>query len=153
MSEKINTYKLSVNQINSLLEGEGNLIANFSNVSAVLKQNHDFFWVGFYLVENNDLVLGPFQGPVACTRIKYGKGVCGKCLAEKRVINVPDVHQFPGHIACSEKSLSEIVLPIINKEGNVIAILDVDSEKLTNFDDIDEKYLSEVVNILAETHG
>jgi len=152
LEEKENIYSLSLKQIRSLLEGERNIIANFSNVSSVLKQNHDFLWVGFYIVENNELVLGPFQGPVACTRISFGKGVCGAAWAEKRTINVSDVHQYPNHITCSESSLSEIVLPVYNKEGNVFAVLDVDSEKLANFDDIDEKYLSQVVKLFIETN-
>ena len=134
-------------QIYSLIEGETNLIANLANVSAALKEAFNFFWVGFYIVENDQLVLGPFQGPIACTRIGYGKGVCGISWKENRAIVVDDVNQFPGHIACSSLSQSEIVIPIV-KDNQVVAILDVDSEYLSHFDEIDEKYLSKIVERL-----
>ena len=131
-------YKLLYPQICFLIEDEVDLIANLANISAALKEVFDFLWVGFYLVKNEQLVLGPFQGPIACTRIAYGKGVCGASWKEKRVIVVPDVNSFPGHIACSSLSQSEIVIPIV-KDGVVVAVLDVDSEHLNHFDEIDEK--------------
>lgn len=134
-------------QIHSLIEGETDLIANLANVSAALKEAFDFFWIGFYIVKNDQLVLGPFQGPIACTRIGYGKGVCGTSWKESRAIVVGDVNQFPGHIACSSLSQSEIVIPIV-KNNQVVAILDVDSEHLSHFDEIDEKYLSKIVERL-----
>lgn len=132
-------------QIASLIEGESDLIANLANVTAALKEAFDFFWVGFYLVKDNQLVLGPFQGPVACTRIGYGKGVCGTAWQNKETVVVDNVNEFPGHIACSSLSQSEIVIPVmINDE--VFAVLDIDSEKLNHFDEIDEKYLTEIVS-------
>ena len=134
-------------QISALIDGETDLIANLANVAAALKEAFDFFWVGFYIVKNNQLVLGPFQGPVACTRIAYGKGVCGTSWKENKVIIVDDVNLFPGHIACSSLSQSEIVIPIL-KNNNVVAVLDVDSEHLKHFDEIDQKYLSEIVEQL-----
>lgn len=144
---------MSVTQISSLLENETNQIANFSNIAAVLKENHAFFWVGFYMAEDKELVLGPFQGPVACTRIKYGKGVCGTSWMKKQLLNVQDVHKFPGHIACNEKSKSEIVLPVVDKSGKVLAVLDIDSEHIKNFDQTDEKFLSEICDIITRIHG
>ena len=134
-------------QISALIDGETDLIANLANVAAALKEAFDFFWVGFYIVKNNQLVLGPFQGPVACTRIAYGKGVCGTSWKENKVIIVDDVNLFPGHIACSSLSQSEIVIPIL-KNNKVVAVLDVDSEHLKHFDEIDQKYLSEIVEQL-----
>ncbi|MDL2322964.1 GAF domain-containing protein [Bacteroidales bacterium OttesenSCG-928-A17] len=132
-------------QIESLIAGETNLIANLANISAALKQVFDFFWVGFYLVEGDELVLGPFQGPVACTRIKYGKGVCGTAWKENRTIIVPDVDQFPGHIACSSESRSEIVLPLYNQSNEIIGVLDIDSDKLNSFDEIDAEFLNKMI--------
>lgn len=134
-------------QIYALIDGEPDLIANLANVAAALKEAFDFFWVGFYIVKNDQLVLGPFQGPIACTRIGYGKGVCGTSWKESQTIIVDDVNQFPGHIACSSLSQSEIVVPII-KNNQVVAILDVDSQYLSHFDEIDQKYLSELVEKL-----
>lgn len=139
-------------QIKALVEGEDDLIANLANVAAALKQAMDFFWVGFYLNKNNELVLGPFQGPVACTRIAYGKGVCGSAMAQKRTILVPDVDQFPGHIACSSASRSEIVVPLI-VDDQVPLVLDVDSNRLDDFDETDKNYLSEIVNLLSRHFG
>lgn len=137
-------------QIQALLSGENNQIANLSNVSSALKMAFDFFWVGFYLVDSeNELVLGPFQGPIACTRIRKGKGVCGTSWAEEKTILVPNVEEFPGHIACSSASKSEIVIPLI-KNNKVVAVLDVDSDELNNFDQIDEKYLTQLCTWLAE---
>lgn len=134
-------------QIKALLHGEKDLIANLANISAALKEQFSFFWVGFYLVKNDELVLGPFQGPVACTRIKRGRGVCGTAWEKGETIIVPDVEQFPGHIACSSLSKSEIVLPLI-KEGIVVGVLDVDSEFLNSFDDVDRRYLEDIVNLI-----
>ena len=134
-------------QIYALIEGETDLIANLANVSAALKEAFNFFWVGFYIVKNDQLVLGPFQGPIACTRIGYGKGVCGTSWKDNRTIIVADVDLFPGDIACSSLSQSEIVIPIV-KDNQVVAILDVDSEYLNHFDEIDQKYLSKIVEQL-----
>lgn len=140
-------YQSIVPQIEALLTGETDLIANLANVSAALKEQFNFFWVGFYLVKDNELVLGPFQGPVACTRIALGKGVCGASWQQKETLIVPDVDAFPGHIACSSASKSEIVIPII-REGKVVAVLDVDSDQLDQFDLVDEKYLTEIISLL-----
>lgn len=152
-SDKISRYSTLLPQLESLTSGESDLIANLANLAAALKQTLDFFWVGFYLVKNNagkqELVLGPFQGPIACTRIRFGNGVCGTSWKEKRVILVPDVDAFPGHIACSSASKSEIVLPIL-KNNEVALVLDVDSNKLNDFDSIDEKYLSQVVQLIEK---
>ena len=145
--EKI--YKEIIPQIEDLISGETDLIANLANVAAALKEAFNFLWVGFYIVKNNELVLGPFQGPVACTRIQKGKGVCGTAWLEKRAILVPDVDKFPGHIACSSLSKSEIVIPVL-KDGNVIMILDIDSDKLNDFSEIDKKYLSDLMRKLEE---
>ena len=134
-------------QICSLIEDETDIIANLANISAALKEVFDFFWVGFYLARNEQLVLGPFQGPIACTRIAYGKGVCGTSWKENKAIIVPDVNNFPGHIACSSLSQSEIVIPIV-KGREVVAVLDVDSEYLNHFDETDEKWLTKIVEQL-----
>jgi L-methionine (R)-S-oxide reductase len=143
-------YAELLTQIQALLSGENNQIANLSNVSSALKMAFDFFWVGFYLVDSeNELVLGPFQGPIACTRIRKGKGVCGTSWAEEKTILVPNVEEFPGHIACSSASKSEIVVPLI-KNNKVIAVLDVDSDELNDFDQIDKKYLTQLCTWLAE---
>lgn len=142
-------YQSLLPQIKGLITGEGDLIANLANVSAALKQGLGFFWVGFYIVKGEELVLGPFQGPIACTRIRSGKGVCGTSWAEKRTIVVPDVDAFPGHIACSSDSKSEIVVPVINS-NSVVAVLDVDSDQLNSFDSIDDKYLNELCSWLSE---
>ena len=146
--DKKERYEMLLPQIKSLLAGESHLISNMANVCAALKETMNFFWVGFYLVQENELVLGPFQGPVACTRIRKGKGVCGTSWAEKRAILVSNVDEFPGHIACSSLSRSEIVIPgVLNNE--VVFILDVDSNKLNDFDKIDEKYLTLIVKELV----
>ena len=140
-------YKSLVPQIKALLTGEEDLIANLANISAALKEQFNFFWVGFYLVKENELVLGPFQGPVACTRIAYNRGVCGTAWAKEETLIVPNVDEFPGHIACSSQSKSEIVLPLyINNK--VAGVLDVDSELLDNFSEIDKKYLEDILNLL-----
>jgi GAF domain-containing protein len=149
-SAREETYQKCLSQIASLLEGESNLIANLANVSAVLHGNLDFFWTGFYLVSGKELVLGPFQGPVACTRIAHGRGVCGSAWASAQTLVVPDVHTFPGHIACNAASQSEIVVPVI-KDGQVRLVLDVDSERLDNFGAVDERYLEEVADLIGAT--
>jgi len=147
---KAERYESLIPQIKSLVSDEPDLIANLANICAVLKYTMDgFFWVGFYLKQENTLVLGPFQGPLACTRIQIPKGVCGKAVAEKRTIIVDDVNQFPGHIACSTDSKSEIVIPVI-KDNDVIAVLDIDSDSYSNFDDTDKKYLEQVCDIVSE---
>lgn len=134
-------------QIQGLISYETDLIANLANVIAALKEQFGWFWVGFYLVKNDELVLGPFQGPVACTRIKKGKGVCGTSWAEAKTIIVPDVDKFPGHIACSSLSKSEIVVPVI-RNGEVIAVLDVDSADYDTYDEVDQKYLEEIIAMI-----
>lgn len=140
-------YKALVPQIKALLEGEDDIIANLSNVAAALKSTFNFWWVGFYIVKQNELVLGPFQGPVACTRIQKSRGVCGTSWAQANTIIVPNVDEFPGHITCSSLSKSEIVVPMI-KNNEVWAVLDVDSEFLNHFDTSDAKYLEEIVAML-----
>jgi len=140
-------YKTLLPQIKSLIEDEEDLIANLSNVVAVLKETFGFFWVGFYFVKGDDLVLGPFQGPLACTRIKYGRGVCGTAWKEVRTQLVSDVDAFPGHIACSSLSRSEIVVPLIN-DGVVWGVLDIDSAELNSFDEIDKQYLEKLAEML-----
>lgn len=135
-------------RLSALLAGETDLNANLGNVCAALKYGMGFFWVGFYLVKGEELVLGPFQGPVACTRIARGRGVCGACWEQERPLIVPDVEQFPGHIACSSLSRSEIVLPVFDRAGRVVAVLDADSEELSAFDDTDETYLKQIIALL-----
>lgn len=144
---KTNRYEALIPQVKALVEGESDLIANISNIVAALREAMEFFWIGVYFAKNNELVLGPFQGPVACTRIQFGKGVCGTAWKEKKVIIVDDVDAFPGHIACSALSKSEIVLPAL-KNGEVFLILDVDSDRLSAFDKNDEKYLGEIIQII-----
>jgi GAF domain-containing protein len=141
-------YESLLPQIKALIEGEPDLVANLANTVAALKEQFGWFWVGFYLVKGDELVLGPFQGPVACTRIRYGKGVCGASWQRAETLVVPDVEQFPGHIACSSLSKSEIVVPVI-RNGKVIAVLDVDSEKLDQFDTTDKKYLEKIVDSIS----
>src|SRR5690242_14870956 len=148
-ADKAERYATLVPQIESLVTGEPDLVANLSNIAAALRQTMGFFWVGFYLVKNNELVLGPFQGPIACTRIQFGKGVCGTSWKEKKVILVPDVEKFPGHIACSSASQSEIVLPAF-KNGEVALVLDVDSDKLDDFDAVDEKELGKLMRLIEK---
>ena len=143
-------YKSLIPQIKSLLGNEPDMIANMANLSAALKQAFDFFWVGFYRVIGSELVLGPFQGPVACMRIRPGQGVCGTAWNEQKTLIVPDVDQFPGHIACNAASRSEIVIPVENKEGNVVGVLDIDSSTLNAFDETDARYLNEMLQILAD---
>ena len=144
-TSKEEKYQELIPQLKALISGEVDLIANLANISAGLKEAFDFLWVGFYLVKKEELILGPFQGPVACTRIQKGKGVCGTSWKKKEPIIVPNVEKFEGHIACSSHSQSEIVIPIIRKEQTV-AVLDVDSKELNTFDSIDERYLSLLLN-------
>ena len=141
-------YKLLVSQIASLIDSERDMIAVMSNVAAAIHQTMGFWWTGFYRVVGDELVLGPFQGPVACMHIPYGKGVCGTVWQRAKTIIVPDVEQFPGHIACSSESRSEIVVPVFGSDGKVMAVLDIDSERLATFDDIDRKYLEEICKLI-----
>jgi L-methionine (R)-S-oxide reductase len=140
-------YESLIPQIKGLLTGESDLIANLANVAAALKEQFGWLWVGFYLVKGEELVLGPFQGPVACTRIRKGKGVCGAAWAQGETIIVPDVEAFPGHIACSSASRSEIVLPLFSA-GEVVGVLDVDSESLNEFDEVDARFLAEILILI-----
>ena len=145
-------YNSLIPQIQSLTEHESDLTANLANISAALKEAEafHFFWVGFYLKKESQLVLGPFQGPIACTRINFNRGVCGHCYTTKEVVIVPDVEAFPGHIACSSASKSEIVLPAFDKNGEVFLILDVDSDELDDFSEIDSVGLSEIMRIVEK---
>ncbi|MEO7988020.1 MAG: GAF domain-containing protein [Chryseolinea sp.] len=146
-ADKRERYETLIPQIESLVSGEADQIANLSNIAAALKQTMNFFWVGFYIVKDNQLVLGPFQGPIACTRINFGKGVCGASWKEKKTILVPNVEEFPGHIACSSASRSEIVLPAF-KNNEVALVLDVDSDVLNDFDETDRVALEKVMRII-----
>ena len=142
-------YELLVSQIRALIEGENDVIAVMSNVAAAIHQSMGFWWTGFYRVKGEELVLGPFQGPVACMHIPYGKGVCGTAWQRAETVVVEDVEQFPGHIACSSESKSEIVVPVFGGDGKVTAVLDIDSEKLATFDDTDRRYLEEICRLLT----
>jgi GAF domain-containing protein len=144
---KTEQYESLLPQIKGLLEGEPDLIANLANVTGALKEQFNWLWVGFYIVKNNELVLGPFQGPVACTRIRKGKGVCGTSWEKAETMIVPDVEKFPGHIACSSLSRSEIVIPII-RNNEVVAVLDVDSIELNQFDKTDQRFLEAIVSLI-----
>ncbi|MDH6304425.1 L-methionine (R)-S-oxide reductase [Parabacteroides sp. PF5-5] len=144
---KVEMYEALLPQIEGLVSGEEDVVANMANVAAALKRTFDFFWVGFYVVKNGVLVLAPFQGPVACTRIKFGKGVCGTAWKEAQTIVVPDVEQFPGHIACNSASRSEIVVPLF-RDKEVVAVLDIDSDSLNNFDETDAKYLETICRLI-----
>ncbi|MEQ8910473.1 MAG: GAF domain-containing protein [Vicingaceae bacterium] len=147
---KAEQYRSLLPQIEALIMGEDDLVANLSNVSAALKETFDFWWVGFYIVKKNELVLGPFQGPVACSRIQIGKGVCGKVAQKQQVLVVPNVEEFPGHIACSAASKSEIVVPLFNEDANLVGVLDVDSDQLNYFDDADQNGLESLAKILSK---
>ncbi len=138
----------------SLVKDESNLVANMANIAALIKETFKFWWVGFYLVDDaaGQLVLGPFQGPVACTRIPYGRGVCGSSWKQRKTLIVPDVEKFPGHIACSSRSRSEIVVPLFDKEGSIKAVLDIDSEKLNTFDKTDKKYLEKLAALFKNIY-
>ena len=140
-------YRMLLPQLEALICGENDLIANLANITSTLKYGMEFFWVGFYLVKDDELVLGPFQGPVACTRIFKGKGVCGNAWVEKETIIVPDVTKYPGHIVCNATSKSEIVIPVI-REGEVVMVLDIDSDKLDAFGEQDQKYLERVTRMI-----
>jgi len=144
-------YTILLPQLKALVEGEANLVANMANVAAALKQTFNFFWVGFYIVDGASLVLGPFQGPIACTRVALGKGVCGAAWEQKEPIIVADVNEFPGHISCNSGSKSEIVVPGMDGDGEVKFVLDVDSDELNSFDIIDRQYLVEIANLLADS--
>lgn len=148
-SDKAERYRVMIPQVESLVRDEADLIANLANIAAALRETMKFFWVGFYFVKGGELVLGPFQGPVACTRIAYGKGVCGAAWKLKEVILVPDVDEFPGHIACSSMARSEIVLPVI-KRGEVALVLDIDSDKPGDFDEADKSALMQIVKIIEQ---
>jgi GAF domain-containing protein len=143
-------YEEIAPQIAALVEGETDLVANLANVSAALKEAFGFFWVGFYLVKEEELVLSAFQGPIACTRIAFGRGVCGHCYQTRATVIVPDVDEFPGHIACSSASKSEIVLPIFDGTGAVFGVLDVDSDRHDDFSETDEKGLRKIVEIVEK---
>ena len=145
-------YQSLLPQIKALIEGEPDLVANLANIAAALKEQFGWLWVGFYLVKNDELVLGPFQGPVACTRISKGRGVCGAAWQQAETLIVPDVEKFTGHIACSSLSRSEIVVPLISN-NEVAGVLDVDSELLNLFDETDKKYLEEVVGMIQVVNG
>ena len=141
-------YRLLTEQIKALTAGETDTIAVMANVCAAIHEAMEFFWTGFYRVVDNELVLGPFQGPVACMHIGFGRGVCGTAWKQRKSIVVPDVEQFPGHIACSSLSRSEIVVPVLSGNGEVMAVLDIDSKELATFDDTDRRYLEQVVQLL-----
>lgn len=147
--DKQGLYEEILPQIEAVTENETDMIANMANIAAILKEAFGFFWVGFYIVKDGELVLGPFQGPLACTRIKYGRGVCGTAWKEQRTVTVPDVEKFPGHIACSSLSRSEIVVPVF--EGHhCIAVLDIDSKELNTFDSTDARYLEKVAGLFGQ---
>ncbi len=146
---KTEKYEELLLRLSSLLEGESDMIAKMANASAEIHQTFGFWWTGFYRVVNDELVLGPFQGPLACMHIGYGKGVCGTAWKEDRTVVVPDVEEFPGHIACSSESRSEIVVPV-HENGRVVAVLDIDSEFLSTFDQVDAMYLESCVKLISE---
>jgi L-methionine (R)-S-oxide reductase len=147
-SDRFTIYKALLPQIEALIADESDLTANLANITAALKQSLHFFWVGFYTVKAGQLVLGPFQGPIACTRIPFHKGVCGAAYRAAEPIIVPNVDEFPGHIACSSASKSEIVLPILHKNGTVAMVLDIDSDQLDDFSEIDQVWLSKIIRLI-----
>lgn len=146
--DKIEQYKQLTSQIRSLIEGETDAVAVMSNVAAAIHQTMGFWWTGFYRVAGEELVLGPFQGPVACMHIPFGRGVCGTAWKRAETVVVPDVEQFPGHIACSSESRSEIVIPVFGRDNTVVAVLDIDSRELNTFDETDRQYLEEICKML-----
>ena len=148
-TSKEERYHSLMPQLVALTEGENDFIANVSNIIGALKQTFDFFWVGIYFVKKNQLVLGPFQGPIACTRIGFGKGVCGTSWEKKQVMLIPDVEKFPGHISCSSDSRSEIVVPVLDDHNDVIAVIDVDSNRLSDFDKDDEQNLLKIASLIS----
>ena len=143
-------YEALIPQVEALISGEQDLVANLANIAAALREAFGFFWVGFYVVQGQELVLGPFQGPIACTRIAYGRGVCGTAWKEKKTQLVPDVEAFPGHIASSSASKSEIVVPAF-QDGEVFLVLDVDSDRLDDFDAVDQRHLEDLMGMLEKT--
>jgi GAF domain-containing protein len=145
-------YQALLPQVEALISGEHDLVANLANIAAALREAFGFFWVGFYVVQGQELVLGPFQGPIACTRIAYGRGVCGTAWKEQKTQLVPDVEAFPGHIACSSASKSEIVVPAF-QDGEVFLVLDVDSDQLDDFDGVDQRYLETLMGMLEKTRS
>lgn len=149
-ASKRSKYEMLLPQLEALLAGETDLVANLSNTAAALRTTFQWWWVGFYWVKNDELVLAPFQGPIACTRIKFGKGVCGTAWKENRSFWVPDVDKFPGHIACSSASVSEIVVPISDKNGKVLGVIDVDSERTDVLDDTDCIYLEKICHLISK---
>ena len=149
-SDRQKIYEEIAPQVASLVEGETDLVANLANIAAVLKEAFDFFWVGFYLAKGNQLVLNAFQGPLACTRIDFDKGVCGHAYTKREIVIVPNVEEFPGHIACSSASRSEIVLPIFDPSGAVFGVLDVDSDRLDDFSSADAGGLGQIVKIIEK---
>lgn len=149
--DKKSKYENLLSQLPALIANEPDLIANLANLSAIFHQTFKWWWVGFYLVKDDQLVLGPFQGPVACTRISFGKGVCGTAWKEKRSFLVPDVNNFSGHIACSSISVSEIVFPLFNSSSEVVAVLDIDSEKFGFLDETDMQYLEQIAEIISKS--
>jgi L-methionine (R)-S-oxide reductase len=148
-TSKADRYRSLLPQLSALTEGETDFIANLSNIVGALRQTFGFFWIGVYLVKKDELVLGPFQGPIACTRIRKGKGVCGTSWEKKQTLIVPDVEKFPGHIACSSDSKSEIVVPVIDSRGEVLLVIDADSDKPDDFDETDQIYLEEVAALIS----
>lgn len=148
MNDKISRYQTLLLKINALIDIEVGLIANLANITAAIKEEFDFLWIGFYLVSGDELQLGPFQGPVACTKIAYGKGVCGSSWKKEEILIVDDVQKYPGHISCNEAARSEIVLPVMDKAGKVLGILDIDSKEVAGFDTTDNQFLSQVVKTI-----
>lgn len=148
-ASRADIYEVLLPQIASIIEHESNRTANLANVAAVLKEAFGFFWVGFYLRDETDLVLGPFQGPLACTRIAFSKGVCGHAYSTQKSVLVPDVDQFPGHIACSSASKSEVVVPIFSPSGEIVGVLDVDSDRLDDFSEVDVIGLEKIMRVLS----
>lgn len=152
VGSKEEIYQALLPQVEALISGEQDLVANLANITAALREAFGFFWVGFYVVQGQELVLGPFQGPIACTRIAFGRGVCGTAWKEKKTLLVPDVEAFPGHIACSSASKSEIVVPAF-QDGEVFLVLDVDSDRLEDFDAVDQRYLEALMDMLEKTRS
>ena len=150
-ANKKERYETLLPQLAALIEDETDLIANLANISAALRETFSWWWVGFYLVKNGELVLGPFQGPIACTRIKFGKGVCGTTWKEAKSLLVPDVNAFAGHIACSSSSVAEIVVPVFDKQGQVVGVFDVDSERYDVLDETDVVYLEKISKLITKT--
>lgn len=150
MTEKEEKYQLLTEQISALIAGETDPITVMANVCAAIHETMGFFWTGFYRVQNDELLLGPFQGPVACMHIAFGRGVCGTAWKQHQTIVVPDVEKFPGHIACSSLSRSEIVVPVFSKDNEVLAVLDIDSKELATFDDTDRQYLEKICQLITQ---